>query len=117
MSRRATPARPRRGPRLDLPGQQEQLIQQIAATGKPYVVVLMNGRPLTIPELGGDPTTHADGAPALLEAWYPGTTGGTAVANVLFGKVDPSGKLTMSFPAKRRPGPDVVQRAPDRPAV
>ena len=58
----------------------------------------MNGRPLTIPELGGDPTTHADGAPAVLEAWYPGTTGGTAIANALFGTYDPSGKLTMSFP-------------------
>ncbi len=83
---------------LDLPGAQEELIQQIAATHKPYVVVLMNGRPLTIPELGGDPTTHADGAPAMLEAWYPGTTGGTAIANALFGTYDPSGKLTMSFP-------------------
>ena len=76
---------------IGLPGQQEALIQQIAATHKPYVVVLMNGRPLTIPDLAAN-------APALLEAWYPGTTGGTAVANVLFGKVDPSGKLTMSFP-------------------
>ena len=66
-------------------------MQQIAATGKPYVVVLMNGRPLTIPWL-------ADNAPALLEAWYPGTEGGNAVADVLFGKVDPSGKLPMSFP-------------------
>jgi beta-glucosidase len=76
---------------IDLPGNQLQLIQQIAATGKPYVVVLMNGRPLTIPWL-------ADNAPGLLEAWYPGTEGGDAVADVLFGKVDPGGKLPMSFP-------------------
>ena len=75
---------------LDLPGAQEELISKIAATGKPYVIVLMNGRPLTIPELAN--------APAMLEAWYPGTTGGTAIANALFGKFDPSGKLTMSFP-------------------
>ena len=76
---------------LDLPGSQLQLIQQIAALGKPYVVVLMNGRPLTIPWLG-------DNAKALLEAWYPGTEGGDAVADLLFGKVNPSGKLPMSFP-------------------
>lgn len=76
---------------IDLPGDQLALVQAIAATGKPYVVVLMNGRPLTIPWL-------ADNAPALLEAWYPGTEGGTAVADVLFGTYDPSGKLTMSFP-------------------
>jgi len=76
---------------LDLPGQQLALVQAIAATGKPYVVVLMNGRPLTIPWL-------ADNAPGLLEAWFPGTEGGDAVADVLFGKVDPGGKLPMSFP-------------------
>ena len=76
---------------IDLPGSQLELIQRIAATGKPYVVVLMNGRPLTIPWL-------ADNAPALLEAWYPGTEGGDAVADLLFGKVNPSGKLPMSFP-------------------
>jgi beta-glucosidase len=76
---------------LDLPGDQLALIQQIAATGKPYVVVLMNGRPLTIPWL-------ADNAPALLEAWYPGTEGGNAVADALFGTIDPGGKLTMTFP-------------------
>ncbi len=76
---------------IDLPGSQLQLIQQIADTHKPYVVVLMNGRPLTIPWL-------ADNAPALLEAWYPGTEGGNAVADILFGKVNPSGKLPISFP-------------------
>jgi beta-glucosidase len=76
---------------ISLPGQQLALVQAIAATGKPYVVVLMNGRPLTIGWL-------ADNAPALLEAWYPGTEGGHAVADVLFGKVNPGGKLPMSFP-------------------
>jgi beta-glucosidase len=76
---------------IGLPGQQLQLIQQIAATHKPYVVVLMNGRPLTLGWV-------ADNAPAVLEAWYPGTEGGDAVADVLFGKVNPSGKLPMSFP-------------------
>jgi beta-glucosidase len=83
---------------IGLPGQQQALIDAVKATGQPYVVVLMNGRPLTIPQLGGDPTTHAGGVPALLEAWYPGTTGGDAVADVLFGNVDPGGKLPMSFP-------------------
>jgi beta-glucosidase len=76
---------------LGLPGQQLALVQAIAKTGKPYVVVMMNGRPLTIDWLAAN-------APALLEAWYPGTEGGNAVADVLFGKVDPGGKLPMSFP-------------------
>jgi beta-glucosidase len=76
---------------IDLPGQQLALVQAVAATGKPYVVVLMNGRPLTIGWL-------ADNAPALLESWFPGTEGGNAVADVLFGKVNPGGKLPMSFP-------------------
>jgi beta-glucosidase len=76
---------------ISLPGQQVALVQAIAATGKPYVVVLMNGRPLTL-------SWVADNAPALLESWFPGTEGGDAVADVLFGKVDPGGKLPMSFP-------------------
>lgn len=76
---------------ISLPGQQTALVQAIAATGKPYVVVLMNGRPLTLGWV-------ASNAPALLEAWYPGTEGGNAVADVLFGKVNPGGKLPMSFP-------------------
>jgi beta-glucosidase len=76
---------------IGLPGQQLALVKAIAATGKPYVVVLMNGRPLTIGWL-------ARHAPALLESWFPGTEGGNAVADVLFGKVNPGGKLPMSFP-------------------
>ncbi|HYB30700.1 MAG TPA: glycoside hydrolase family 3 C-terminal domain-containing protein [Solirubrobacteraceae bacterium] len=79
-------------PRSDigLPGQQLALVQAIAATGKPYVVVLMNARALTIPWL-------ATNAPGLLEAWFPGTEDGDAIADVLFGQVNPSGKLAMSF--------------------
>jgi beta-glucosidase len=77
---------------LDLPGQQQALIQAVAATGRPYVVVLMNGRPLTVNWL-------AENAPALLEAWQPGTEGGNAIADVLFGTVNPSGKLPATFPA------------------
>jgi beta-glucosidase len=76
---------------IGLPGRQLALVKAIAATGKPYVVVLMNGRPLTIGWLAGH-------APGLLESWFPGTEGGNAVADVLFGKVDPGGKLPMSFP-------------------
>jgi beta-glucosidase len=76
---------------IDLPGSQEALIEAVAATGKPYVVVLMNGRPLTVNWL-------ANHAPGLLEAWQPGTEGGNAVADVLFGTVNPSGKLPVSFP-------------------
>jgi beta-glucosidase len=76
---------------IGLPGQQQALVQAIAATGKPYVVVLMNGRPLTLGWV-------ADNAPGLVEAWYPGTEGGDAVADVLFGKVNPGGKLPVTFP-------------------
>jgi beta-glucosidase len=76
---------------IGLPGRQLALVQAIAATGKPYVAVLMNGRPLTIGWL-------ARHAPALLETWFPGTEGGNAVADVLFGKVNPGGKLPISFP-------------------
>jgi beta-glucosidase len=76
---------------LDLPGRQQQLIDAIAATGKPFVVVLFNGRPLTLPKV-------AASAPAILEAWFPGVQAGNAVADVLFGKVNPGGKLPVSFP-------------------
>lgn len=76
---------------LDLPGRQLELLRAIAATGRPYVVVLMNGRPLTI-------DWAARHAPAILEAWYPGTEAGNAVADVLLGRVNPGGKLPVSFP-------------------
>jgi beta-glucosidase len=76
---------------INLPGRQQQLIDAIKATGKPFVVVLFNGRPLTLPDV--DAT-----APAILEAWFPGVEAGNAVADVLFGKVNPGGKLPVSFP-------------------
>ena len=76
---------------LDLPGRQQQLLDAVAATGKPVVVVLFNGRPL-------DLTGVQSKAAAILEAWFPGTQGGHAVADVLFGKVNPGGKLPVSFP-------------------
>lgn len=76
---------------IDLPGVQLQLAQRIRALGKPLVVVLMNGRPLTIPWL-------AENAPALVESWFLGVEMGNAVADVLFGAVNPGGKLTATFP-------------------
>jgi beta-glucosidase len=76
---------------LGLPGDQEQLIAAVAATGTPFVVVLLNGRPLVL----GD---WLESAPAVLESWHPGIEGGHAVADVLYGKVNPGGKLPVSFP-------------------
>ncbi len=78
---------------LDLPGNQEQLIAAIKATGKPFVVVLFNGRPLTLDGVTGV-------APAILEAWFPGGQAGHSVADVVFGKVNPGGKLPVSFPRR-----------------
>ena len=76
---------------LDLPGRQLQLLQAIQATGKPVVLILINGRPLS--------NNWADKfVPAILEAWYPGSKGGTALADILFGDYNPGGKLTVTFP-------------------
>lgn len=76
---------------LELPGRQLQLLQAVQATGKPVVLVLINGRPLSV--------NWADKfVPAILEAWYPGSKGGIAVADVLFGDYNPGGKLTVTFP-------------------
>lgn len=76
---------------LELPGEQEKLLQAVTALGKPVVLVLMNGRPLDI-------TWASEHVPAILEAWYPGTMGGAAVANLLFGDAVPGGKLPLSWP-------------------
>ncbi len=76
---------------LDLPGRQQQLLEALVKTGKPLVLVLINGRPLTI----NWAATHV---PAILEAWYPGSQGGKAIAEVLFGDYNPGGKLTVTFP-------------------
>ena len=75
---------------LGLPGRQQELFDAVAATGKPVVVVLFNGRPLAIPQI-------QDKAAAILEAWFPGTQGANGVADVLFGQVDPVGRLTTTF--------------------
>lgn len=76
---------------LDLPGRQLELVQAVHAVGKPVVVVLLNGRPLSINWVN----KHV---PAILEAWFPGVHGGTAIAEVLFGDYNPGGKLTVTFP-------------------
>ncbi len=76
---------------LDLPGRQEELLKAVVALGKPVVLVLLNGRPLSI-------NWAAEHVPAILEAWEPGTEGGNAVADILFGDVNPGGKLPVTFP-------------------
>ena len=76
---------------IDLPGKQLDLVKKIHATGKPYAVVLMNGRPLTI-------NWVAENSPAILETWFAGTEAGNAIADVLFGDVNPGGKLPVTFP-------------------
>ncbi|HZY62196.1 MAG TPA: beta-glucosidase BglX [Edaphobacter sp.] len=76
---------------LTLPGEQEQLLEAAVATGKPVVLVLLNGRPLNI-------TWASQHVPAILEAWYPGTEGGDAVAALLAGDANPGGKLPVTWP-------------------
>ncbi|QHC99981.1 beta-glucosidase [Pseudomonas sp. S04] len=76
---------------LNLPANQRELIKALKATGKPLVLVLMNGRPLSILE-------ENEQADAILETWFSGTEGGNAIADVLFGDYNPSGKLPISFP-------------------
>ena len=76
---------------LGLPGVQQALVEAIVATGRPVVVVLINGRPLALPWI-------AEHVAAMVEAWLPGEEGGTAVADVLFGDYNPGGKLPISLP-------------------
>ena len=76
---------------IGLPGVQEELALKLAEIGKPLIVVLMNGRPLTLGKID-------QSASAILETWFAGTTAGDAIADVLFGDYNPSGKLTVTFP-------------------
>ena len=76
---------------LDLPGNQKDLLKAIKKIGKPIVLVLMNGRPLTL-------EWENENMDAILETWFPGTMGGYAIADLIFGDANPSGKLTMTFP-------------------
>lgn len=92
---------------LDLPGNQEQLLESVAATGKPTILVLENGRPLTI-------GWAKDHIPAILEAWYPGEFGGQAVAETLFGENNPAGRLTITFPRSVGQLPDFYNFDPSR---
>ena len=92
---------------LGLPGNQEQLLEAIVAAGKPVVLVLENGRPLTI----GWAKVHV---PAILEAWYPGEFGGRAIAETLFGDNNPAGRLTITFPRSVGQLPDFYNSDPSR---
>lgn len=76
---------------LGLPGVQQELVQAIYTTGTPVIVILINGRPLAIEWI-------ADHIPAIIEAWFPGSQAGHALADVLFGRINPSGKLSITFP-------------------
>ena len=76
---------------LTMPGEQEKLLEAVVGLGKPVVLVLMTGRPLDI-------TWASDHVPAILNVWYPGSEGGHAVANLLFGDANPSGHLPVTWP-------------------
>jgi beta-glucosidase len=76
---------------IDLPGLQKEFLSELKKLGKPIVLVLLNGRPLTL-------TWENDNMDAILEAWWPGTRGGDAIAQTLFGANNPNGKLPMTFP-------------------
>jgi beta-glucosidase len=91
--------------RLALFGDQGKLVRAIVGTGKPVVVLLVNGRPITINYIEKN-------VPAIVEAWYPGQEGGTAVAEVLFGQYNPGGKLPITFPRRVGDLPDFYNHKP-----
>jgi beta-glucosidase len=92
---------------LDLLGSQEALVRAVVETGTPTVVLLINGRPLSINYV-------KEHVPAILEGWYLGEQGGTAAVNVLFGDVNPGGKLPITFPKTVGQLPDYYDRKPSR---
>jgi beta-glucosidase len=90
---------------IDLMSQQDELADAMLQTGKPVIVLLINGRPVAMPKL-------AERANAIVEAWYVGQEGGTAIGEVLFGDVNPSGKLPISIPRDAGQLPDYYNRKP-----
>jgi beta-glucosidase len=88
---------------LDLPGRQEELLKAVVALGKRVVLVLLNGRPLSI-------VWAAEHIPAILEAWEPGSEGGNAIADILFGDANPGGKLPVTFPRRASHAPQYYAR-------
>jgi beta-glucosidase len=92
---------------LDLIGAQEHLVEAVVATGKPVVVLLINGRPLSINYI-------KEHVPAIIEGWYLGEQGGTAAARVIFGDVNPGGKLPITFPKSVGQLPDFYDYKPSR---
>jgi beta-glucosidase len=86
---------------LGLPENQQQLLEAVAATGKPIVLIVFSGRPLTL-------HWAADHVPAILQAWFPGLQAGPALVRVLFGDVNPSGKLTLSMPRSVAKNPSTM---------
>jgi len=90
---------------LSLMSNQEELVQAMLDTGKPVIALLINGRPLALPLV-------AARVPAIVEAWYPGQEGGTAIGEVLFGDVNPGGKLPVTFPRNSGQLPVYYNRRP-----
>lgn len=90
---------------LSLPGHQEEMIEAIAATGKPVVVVLVGGSAITM-------SKWIDKVPAIVEAWYPGEEGGHAIADILFGDYNPAGRLPITFPVQEAQLPLVYNHKP-----